>query len=157
MIRKGIGFIALLYLATALICFVPYFQFGHPILIAAGFIYAVPSFIVAGGVVLKKEWGRKLAIILSPLLILAVLPLLFKKQLTFVFSFPFSIAVTYSPPSARSFKGLFVSLIVGHFISIIYLLRGSVKSAFEGKRAEGEPKEGSAEIELNAGKEETED
>lgn len=140
MVRKGINFISLIYLATAFICFIPYFQFSHPILIAAGLIYATPSFLIAVGLVLRREWGRKLAITLSPLLILVVFPLLFKKQLTFIFSFP-SIAVTYSRTAALSFKGLFFSLIAGHLVSVLYLLRGSVKDAFQRERPQEEPEE----------------
>jgi len=137
MVRKGIDLIALIYFATALLCFIPYFQFSHPILIAAGLVYAAPSFLVAVGLVLRKEWGRKLAIILSPLLIFVVLPLLFKRELTFVFSFP-SVAVTYSRTAVLSFKGLFAGLIAGHLVSISYLLRGSVKEAFLRERSGGE-------------------
>jgi hypothetical protein len=152
MVRNGIDLIALIYLATALICFIPYFQFGHPILVAAGLIYSTPSFLIVGGLVLRKGWGRKLAIILSPLLILGVLPLLFKKQLTFVFSIP-SIAVTYSPTAALSFRGLFVGLIVGHLVSILYLLRGSVKGVFQRGIPAEEEKEGSEGLDPNARKE----
>lgn len=153
MVRKGIGLIALIYLATALICFIPYFQFSHPILIAAGLVYAAPSFLVAVGLILRRGWGRKLAILFSPLLIFVVLPLLFKRQLTFIFSFP-SVAVTYSPTEAPSFKGLFVGLIVGHLVSIVYLLRGSVKDAFQRERpGEEEPKGESGDLDLNPKKE----
>ncbi len=156
MIRRGIDFVALFYLSTALICFLPYFQFDHPILVAAGLIYAIPCVIIAGGLALRRAWGRKLAILFSSFLILVVFPLLFKKQLTFVFSFPFSIAVTYPPGSVLSFKGLFGTLIVGHLLSMFYLLRGSVRRAFQRERAEEEkPKEeGSGDIDLDTGKEE---
>lgn len=149
MVRKGIDFIALFYFATALICFVPYFQFGHPVLIAAGLFYAIPSFVTGGGVALRREWGRKLAMVLSPLLILVVLPLLFKKQLTFVFSLPFRIAMTYPPSSVLSFKGLFGALIIGHLVSVLYLLRGPVKGAFQqGSAGEGARKQESGELDL---------
>ncbi|TAK01643.1 MAG: hypothetical protein EPO39_14095, partial [Candidatus Manganitrophaceae bacterium] len=95
MARKGIDVITLFYLATALICFVPYLQYGHPILIVSGLIYAIPFFVVGGGLALRKEWSRKLARITSSLIILVVLPLLFKKKLVFVFSLPYVISMTY--------------------------------------------------------------
>lgn len=154
MLRRGINLVALFYLATALICFVPYFQFDHPLLIATGLIYAVPSFVIAGGVVLRRAWGRKLAMILSPLLVLAVLPLMVKKQPTFVFSFPFRIAVTYPPSSAVAFKWFFGLLLMGHLVSMFYLLRGRVREEFQQKSAgEEDPKEGDQVLDPNVGEE----
>ena len=130
MVRRGIDFIALFYLATALICFIPYFQYGHPILIAAGLIYAVPFFMISGGLALRKEWSWKLAVVTSSLLIFVVLPLLFRKKLAFVFPLPYSIQMTYPPSSAFSFRGLFGGLIFVHFVTVLYLFRGSVKEVF---------------------------
>lgn len=154
MVRRGIDLVALFYLATALICFVPYLQFDHPLLFAAGLIYAVPSLVIAGGVALRRAWGRKLAMVFSPLLIFVVLPLMFKKQPTFVFSFPFRIAVTYPPSSAVSFKWFFGLLLIGHFVSMFYLLRGAVKEEFQKKSAgEEDPEERDQALDLNAGKE----
>ncbi len=141
MVRKEIDWIALFYLATALVCFVPYFQYGHPILIGAGLIYAIPFFVVGGGLALRKEWGWKLAMVSSPLLILVVLPLLFKKQLVFVFPLPYAISMTYPPSSVLSFKGLFGGLVAGHFVAALSLLRASVKGAFQqGSAEEGKRK-----------------
>ncbi|MGB3942706.1 MAG: hypothetical protein WBK96_14570 [Candidatus Manganitrophaceae bacterium] len=131
--RKGIDLAALFYLTTAVVCFVPYFQYGHPLLIGAGMVYGLPFTVVAGGLALRKEWGRKLALLLSPFFILAVLPLLFKRRLTFVFSLPFSVGVTYPPESALFFKGMFGLLIAGHFAVILYLFRGGVRTQFPGQ------------------------
>lgn len=140
MARKGIDLIALFYLGTALVCFLPYFQYGHPLLIAAGLIYALPSFTVGGGLALRKAWSRKLAMVTSSLLVVVVFPLLFKKQLVFVFAFPLSISVTYPSSSFLFFKGLFGGLIAGHLVTVFYLLRESSKRAFEGRGGEGKPK-----------------
>lgn len=145
MVRKGIDLAALFYIATALVCFIPYFQYGHPLLIASGLIYALPFFLVGGGLALRKIWSRKLAITTSVLLILVILPLLFKKKLSFAFSFPFFISVTYPPSSVRFFKGLFGGLIIGHVATVLYLLRGSIKEAFQqGSAGREEERKGAA-------------
>lgn len=130
MARKGIDVITLFYLATALICFVPYLQYGHPILIVSGLIYAIPFFVVGGGLALRKEWSRKLARITSSLIILVVLPLLFKKKLVFVFSLPYVISMTYPPSSVLFFKGLFGALIIGHLVTALSL-RGAGGGALQ--------------------------
>jgi len=138
-VRKSIDLVALFYLATALICFLPYFQYGHAILIAAGLIYAIPFFVVGIGLALRKGWGRRLGMIASPLLILVVLPMLFKKHLTFIFSFPYSIAITYPPSSALAVKGLFGGLIIGHLMMLLFLLIKSVREEFQQERGAAVP------------------
>lgn len=140
--RKGIDLVALFYFITGLACLIPYFQYGHFILFGSGMMYALPFLVVGGGLGLRKEWGRKLAILLSPLLVLIVLPLLFRKQLTFVYAFPW-VGVTYPPSSAATFRGFFGLMMAGHLIALIYLLRGDIKAAFPptGTRAPSRRKE----------------
>ena len=138
MVRKGIDLVALFYLATALVCFVPYFQYGHSLLILAGLIYGIPFFVGGGGLALRREWSRKFAMIASSLLVWVVLPLLFRKQLVFHFSYPLSVSITYPPSSVFSFKGLFGGLILGHIATVVYFARGSVREAFQRRATEKE-------------------
>ncbi|MBI3805806.1 MAG: hypothetical protein HY282_18795 [Nitrospirae bacterium] len=132
MARKGVDLIALFYLLTAVACFLPYFQYGDGLLLGSGLVYAIPFLTVGVGLGLRRDWGQKLAVLLSPLSILVVIPLLFREKLTFVYALPW-VSVTYPSSSAFEFRGCFGFLIAGHFLSLIYLLRETVKAQFQPK------------------------
>lgn len=138
---KGIGAIILLYLFTAAVCLLPVYHFESTVLIAPGLAYALPFAIIGWGLHRRREWGRKLALMMSFMLLLIVLPILTKKNPTFIFSIPYSVAITYPSSSASAFKGTFGTLILGHSIAALYLLSPPCRREFQKSFPEERPGE----------------
>jgi hypothetical protein len=130
MSRKGMSAIAFLYLVTVLICFLPFYHFRYSILLIPALMYALPFVVIGWGLMRRRGWGRKLAILTSVIVILTVGPLLLKRKLTVVFPFPFLMSVTYPPDAAVPFKTLLGTLVGGHLFCLIYLVRRSAKEWF---------------------------
>lgn len=130
MSRKGTNGIAFFYFLSMLTCFLPFYHYRYFILLVPALIYAVPFVVIGWGLWRQQEWARKLALLLSVIVVLVVTPLLLKRRLTIVFAFPYLMSVTYPSSSAVPFKTIVGILIGGHLFCLIYLLRRSVKDRF---------------------------
>jgi len=128
--RNGINGIFIFYFLTALVYFLPFYHYRYFILLVPGLIYAIPFVVIGWGLAKEKVWGRKLAILMSVIVILTVAPLLLKKRLTIVFPFPYLMSVTYPPSAAAPFKAIMGILTVGHLGCLFYLLRRPVRERF---------------------------
>jgi len=128
--RKGTNGIALFFFLSLLTCFLPFYHYGYFILLVPALIYALPFAVIGWGLLRRREWARKLALLLSVIVVLTAAPLLTKRKLTIVFAFPYLMSVTYPSSSAVPFKTIVGTLIGGHLLILVYLLRGSVKEKF---------------------------
>lgn len=130
MSRKGTNGIAFFYLLSMLACFLPFYHYRYFILLVPAIIYALPFAVIGWGLLRQQAWGRKLALLLSVIVVLVALPLLMKRKLTIVFAFPYLMSVTYPPEAAVPFKTIVGTLVGGHLFCLIYLLRRSVRDRF---------------------------
>lgn len=130
MSRTGRSAIVLIYFLSMLTCFLPFYHYGYFILLVPASIYALPFAVIGWGLLRRQAWARKLALMLSVVVILTAAPLLVKKKLTILFPFPYLMSVTYPASAAAAFKTIIGTLIGGHLFILIYLLRGSVRERF---------------------------
>lgn len=128
--RKGTSGIAFFYFLSMLTCFLPFYHYRYFILLVPAFIYAVPFAVIGWGLWRQQAWARKLALLLSAIVVLVAFPLLLKRRLTIVFPFPYLMSVTYPSSAAFLFKTIVGTLVGGHLFCLIYLLRRSVKERF---------------------------
>lgn len=127
---KGINNVVIFYFLTALVGFLPFYHYRYPILLVPAVVYAFPFAVIGWGLIKRRAWGRKLAILISLIAILTAAPLVTKKKLSVVFPFPYLMSVSYPSSSAASFKSLFGVLTVGHLFCLIYFFRRPVKERF---------------------------